>query len=85
MSSSGPAGGTAGTYKVQASELNDYVGENTPPPIDFKGTRDFTKPDDDPLTGTNTFVPKAGDMLINSATVPGNWIWTSVDPASSGE
>ena len=74
-----PAGASAGTYKVQASELNEYVGENAPPAIEYKGARDFTDNDDDPLTGTDTFTPKPGDMLINEATAPGSWVWTSID------
>ena len=76
-----PGGATAGTYKVQAQELNEYVGENAPPPIEYKGARDFTKVEDDPLTGTDTFTPAAGNLLINEATAPGNWVWTSIDPS----
>ena len=34
---------------------------------------------DDPLTGTDQFTPAAGNMLINEATAPGNWVWTQLD------
>ena len=73
------SGGTAGTYKVTAKEVSEYVGENAPA-IEYQGARDFTKLDDDPINGTDTFVPKAGDLLINEATAPGNWVWTPIDP-----
>ena len=43
-----PSGSTAGTYKVTAKDVSDYVGDNAPPAIEYQGKRDFTDVDDDP-------------------------------------
>ena len=69
-----PAGGDAGTYKIQWDDVLTNISAS--PAITFKGSANFTDPGDDPAPAQN------GDLYVN--TTEGTFAWANPETASKG-
>ena len=67
-----PTGGDAGTYSINWENLLDNIASS--PAVQFKGTANFTDPNDDPAPAQN------GDLYAN--TTDGTFAWANPEEAS---
>ena len=68
-----PAGGDAGTYKIEWESILDNIAAS--PAVQFKGTANFTSAGEDPSPDRNN-----GDLWVN--TTDGTFAWANPETAN---